>query len=84
MGVNNNKLVKFLKSVDWFERPITLSYQRKKQFETAGGGCITIIIFIILTWTAFFRLWDTFFGMNKYILSAQTNVANDSEVMVVP
>ena len=79
MGATRKKVQKFLKRIDWFEKPITMSYKRKKQFETSAGGICTIIVFTILGWTAFWRLWDTYIGLNKYVLNAQTNIADTSE-----
>lgn len=84
MGKINKAIQTFLKRIDRFEKPITFSYQKKKQFETASGGICTIIVCLILGFTAFSRLWFLFIGVSQYVENAQTSTSDGKNLLEIP
>lgn len=55
------KSLKSLKSFDLFGYPISLTFQKKTQFTTILGGCITLIIkifFFLLSLYSFYKLFS--------------------------
>ena len=70
-NVNNNS--SFLKMMDVFETPITLSYNKKYSYDTKFGGFLTIITVLIIVAYSISLLNDLFQG-NSYSLTS-----NESE-----
>ena len=51
----------FLKKFDRYSRGVSLSYKRKKTFETSVGGCCSILAFIFLFYWLAINITNTLF-----------------------
>ena len=66
---NVNSNINFLKVMDIFKTPITLSYNKRYSYETKFGGVLTIITFIIIFAYTISNLIDLLQGNNYTIIS---------------
>ena len=62
----------FLKMVDIFESPITLSYNKRYLYETDLGGVLTIITFLIIFIYSIYNLADLIQGKNYTLISNES------------
>jgi hypothetical protein len=61
-------MVKFLKLIDIFSKPLVLTYKGKEKFKTNLGGILTIITFITILINAIFIGKDIFLKQNPNVI----------------
>ena len=70
------KYHEFLKKMDIFETPISLSYNNRYLYETKFGGFLTIITFIIILSYSIWSLSDLFQGKHYSLISNERDDYN--------
>lgn len=56
----------FLKSFDRYAQVVSLTYKDSGRFETASGGCATIIFFLILAYWIATNSFYAFYGNGSF------------------
>lgn len=64
----------FLKSFDRYAQTVSLTYKKSGKFETACGGCATIICFIILTYWVAVNLFYSLHDNGSFTTNKSTQV----------
>ena len=79
MGKLSSSVSNFLYGFDRYAKPVSLYYKKKGSFETAIGGCCSIMTFTWLFYWVIVNSIDTFIPPGKYTTTNTISLVQNDE-----